>query len=412
MLRILPRIVLIAGLCVLALPLAALAQQGEEACPAFVFEALEVSAAACDGTARNEACYGHDDVSAEPVPDAATFTFAAAGDIVPLTDLRRLQLEGMDLADQTWGVALLRLQADLPDTLPGQNVTLVLFGDVVLDNAPLAADAGGESFGPMQAFYFATGLGDPPCAEAPVSGLLIQTPEEAEQAITLTINEATVTLGSTAFLQAEAGGDMVVSLLDGAGQITAAGETQAVPAGSQTRLPLDDDLAAAGPPSPPEPFDETRLLGLPLDLLAEEIEVPPPLTEDEIADYLASQAPVGGGLPTPGIWVVETTVVSITCEGFSQTMDMSAESRGEQGVLTVEDGGATIVVSDLEEGVIFTFERAADGAYTASLTVEGMVMAMTITVLDSETIELRQEGAQEGCTFTTMTTIVRVGDAK
>ena len=34
-----------------------------------------------------------------------------------------------------WGVSLMQLQANLPDTLPGQNVTVLLFGDVTLQPA-------------------------------------------------------------------------------------------------------------------------------------------------------------------------------------------------------------------------------------------------------------------------------------
>jgi hypothetical protein len=45
----------------------------------------------------------------------------------------------MSLSDETWGVSLMRLQANLPDSLPGQNATFLLFGDVQIENAVTAA---------------------------------------------------------------------------------------------------------------------------------------------------------------------------------------------------------------------------------------------------------------------------------
>ncbi len=55
---------------------------------------------------------------------------------------------------------MLRIQANLPDTMPGQNVTILLFGDVSIYNADSEDD---ETYGPMQAFYFRAGVGDAPC---------------------------------------------------------------------------------------------------------------------------------------------------------------------------------------------------------------------------------------------------------
>jgi uncharacterized protein YgiM (DUF1202 family) len=56
----------------------------------------------------------------------------------------------------------------------------------------LTGDA--PAYGPMQAFYFTTGLGAPACHTAP-NGLVVQSPQEV--ATTLTINDQTFTIGST-----------------------------------------------------------------------------------------------------------------------------------------------------------------------------------------------------------------------
>jgi uncharacterized protein YgiM (DUF1202 family) len=104
-------------------------------CEALVKAALETADSACDDTARNQACYGNVILTATPREDAADFHFQKAGDIADIANLQSLTLSSMSLTDETWGVALLKLQANLPDTLPGQNVTFLLFGDVSLTDA-------------------------------------------------------------------------------------------------------------------------------------------------------------------------------------------------------------------------------------------------------------------------------------
>jgi hypothetical protein len=74
-------------------------------------------------------------VNAEPQPGLEGFSFEQAGDIVDVVNVLSLQLESLDEENGEWGVALMKLQASLPDTLPGQNVTFVLFGNVEIENA-------------------------------------------------------------------------------------------------------------------------------------------------------------------------------------------------------------------------------------------------------------------------------------
>jgi hypothetical protein len=107
----------------------------EETCPAIVQTALTALDAACSGTERNQVCYGNVRVQATPTGNIADFVFDTPGDIVSVSALGTLALSPMDTVAGDWGVALLRLQANLPDTLPGQNVIMLLFGEVVIDNA-------------------------------------------------------------------------------------------------------------------------------------------------------------------------------------------------------------------------------------------------------------------------------------
>jgi len=207
----------IALVLLLALLLAAarpiLAQGSGDACPALVERALRLAGDSCAMLARDTACYGHTRVSATFREGRTDLVFAAPADRVPLADLRALATAPLDVQAQTWGVALLHVQADVPETLPGQAITFLLMGDTMLeDTAPPGA-------APLRAMYFKTGLGAPECAEAP-SALVIRSPDGVP--VALTINDLAVQLSSTAvFSLAEvetaegAAPAMVITLLQG-----------------------------------------------------------------------------------------------------------------------------------------------------------------------------------------------------
>ena len=101
-------------------------------CPAFVRTVLETVASACENIEGNQLCYGHPALTLVPRENAADFTFEQSGDRVSLADVQSLQLGAFNLSDETWGAALMKLQPNL--STPEQNVTFVLFGDVVIEN--------------------------------------------------------------------------------------------------------------------------------------------------------------------------------------------------------------------------------------------------------------------------------------
>ncbi|MEO8393275.1 MAG: SH3 domain-containing protein [Chloroflexota bacterium] len=111
----------------------ALAQDGT--CSAIIQQAMAQVQNGCALTGRNQACYGYVSLDATPREGVQDFTFAKAGDLASVGDLDTLRLGALDPANNTWGVALMKLQANLPDALPGQNVTFLLFGDVEIQNA-------------------------------------------------------------------------------------------------------------------------------------------------------------------------------------------------------------------------------------------------------------------------------------
>jgi len=252
-------------------------------CPALVQTALDSIDETCADTGRNQACYGNVSIDLQAQDDAEVEAFENPGDLVALNDISTMTLAPLDETTETWGVALMKLQANVPDTLPGQNVTFLLFGDVVIENA--VEDK--SEFTPMQAFYFQSGVGDAGCEEAPESGLLIQTPEGVEE-ILLNVNGANMSLGSTAFLQAgrvedsEDEFELTISVLEGEGTIEAFDEVRPIPAGSWLRLPADRNFNVIGAPELPRPYQNDRHQRLPIRGLERQFEPQQPLTDNEI----------------------------------------------------------------------------------------------------------------------------------
>lgn len=112
----------------------ALATLLSEDCPTLVQQALIATDRLCDATGRNQACYGHARLEAQPQAGWPSFTFHQAGDIVDVTAIQSLHLSPMEITTGNWGVALMRLQANLPASQPN-DVTLLTFGDVKIQNA-------------------------------------------------------------------------------------------------------------------------------------------------------------------------------------------------------------------------------------------------------------------------------------
>ncbi len=107
----------------------------DNTCPAIISDALEAVDALCNETGRNQVCYGNVMLTVEVQEGIEDAIFETPGDIVDVANIRSLALSPMDEAAGEWGVSLMKLQANLPNTLPGQNVTILLFGDVEIETA-------------------------------------------------------------------------------------------------------------------------------------------------------------------------------------------------------------------------------------------------------------------------------------
>jgi hypothetical protein len=135
----------------------------------------------------------------------------------------------------------------------------------------------------MQAFRLKTGVSDASCEEAPESGLLVQTPEGADE-IAFNVNGVDVSMGSTVLFQADPDQGMSVSTLEGAAFVAAEDGAQPIVPGSWVRIAINRELQASAGPELPESYQKrARLLqNLPIRLLQRKIQIAPPLTAEQI----------------------------------------------------------------------------------------------------------------------------------
>ena len=246
-----------------------------EPCADIVERAFSAVDRSCQETGRNEVCYGNIALDAIPQAQVRDFNFSHTGDIENVSRIQSLQLHGMDEARGEWGLALMRLQATLPESLPGQNATIILFGDVGIERRVDMEQ------NPMQAFFLETGLGHPRCSEVPQHGLIVQTPHGAGE-VKLNINGLDVVMGSTVLFQAQAGEAMQITTIEGSAVIEMDGQQFPVLAGTQVSIPLDDNLNAIGTPSLPESYAFDDVAAMPTSLLEREIEIAPPMPSDRL----------------------------------------------------------------------------------------------------------------------------------
>lgn len=115
--------------------------QDSETCPALVEKAFTTLGQSCDNLDRNSVCYGHDRVDATFREAVADDFFTQSGDTSELTPLETIHTYGLDEALERWGIALMRVQANIPNTLPGQAVVFMLLGETAAQNAVKPEDA-------------------------------------------------------------------------------------------------------------------------------------------------------------------------------------------------------------------------------------------------------------------------------
>jgi hypothetical protein len=107
----------------------------QNTCPALVEQALIQVDDDCASLDRNSACYGYNLVSASFTEPVEENFFTAPSDRTAIRIVESIGTAAMAVEEDVWGVALLNLQANIPNTIPGQSVRFVLLGNMEIENA-------------------------------------------------------------------------------------------------------------------------------------------------------------------------------------------------------------------------------------------------------------------------------------
>jgi hypothetical protein len=283
------------GLALVLLMVAPVIGWAQAECSAWVDQAVAASQAGCQQLGRNQVCYGNVAMEVEMQADAAPIRFEQVGDVAEVNSVKRMILSPLEPLAERWGVAIMKLQANIPNTLPGQNVTFVLFGGVEVTNAVDPHMPGEQT--PMQAFVLRQTVQSTRCDSVPADGMLVQTPQGVRN-VSFQVNGIDIQAGSTVNFQP--GERLKISTLEGAAYARSGGGTQVIVAGTTVSVPLDEAGIANAAPGLPEAYTEAfgRLDALPLALLGEGIEIAEPLDGAALESLLAriqANGPLCGG---------------------------------------------------------------------------------------------------------------------
>lgn len=125
------------------------------------------------------------------------------------------------------------------------------------------ADLTPPEFGAMQSIELLSGKAQTDCGtDIPDSGILLQSPNGTPDSLRFKVNGVEIQLNGTAFIQAQAGGNLTVSILEGQATISSTSAS----AGDSVVIALDNNLAASGSPNI-ESFDPAIVDILPVRLL-------------------------------------------------------------------------------------------------------------------------------------------------
>ena len=131
----------VALLLLLTLGFASMATQAQS-CSETVQAAIEAVARNCADLARDSVCNAYPPASASAFDDAAV-TFDQAGQRASALDLHSVSTGALDADANHWGIAVLHLSANLPQTYAGPGLLIMLAGEAAVVNqvAPDAAMA-------------------------------------------------------------------------------------------------------------------------------------------------------------------------------------------------------------------------------------------------------------------------------
>jgi hypothetical protein len=220
----------------------------QASCQALIDQAMQASGQYCDQIGPNRVCYGNNTVKADLVSNASQ-RFSERGDVIDITQLQRLSASPLNTYNNEWGIAVFKVLANLPRSLPGETVKMVVFGNTSLDK-------NGES---LQSFYFSSELGQIVCEKVPFDGLMVSMPDGT--GVKFIVNGAEVTLMGNASFKATKGDKMEVSLFSGLARIVSNGQEQYFGAGQKVDVKLGgaNGNESVGPPSAPQPLSPDEM---------------------------------------------------------------------------------------------------------------------------------------------------------
>lgn len=231
-----------------------------DTCPPLIYESIVQTNEVCNTTGRNQICYGSTSIDVQ-IRDNADISFAQPGDLSALDEVESIQTSALDVINEEFGIALMQVQANVPNSLPGQVVTFLLMGDASV------TDSASDGQRPMDAFQFRTGIGAPSCEDVNFDTLVIDSPDGL--VVTFNVNGIDVELGSTAAFIGKPDNVLDMLVVEGEGIVTANGESVTVTAGNWTQIQMDDaGTTAIGTPVDPTPFSPERIAHIPFDLLS------------------------------------------------------------------------------------------------------------------------------------------------
>jgi hypothetical protein len=126
-----------------------LTQDGANSCPTLVKQALQAVGNNCGGLTRNSACYGFNRVNAIFSENVNEGAFSKPSDLAGLKTLQSIDTAALNENLKEWGVAVMSVQANIPNSLPGQAISFILLGDVAVDNAVPADQAVAPAANPI-----------------------------------------------------------------------------------------------------------------------------------------------------------------------------------------------------------------------------------------------------------------------
>lgn len=131
---------------------------------------------------------------------------------------------------------------------------------------------------PFEAFRLTTSSGQL-CADAPASGLLLQSPN-LEDTVQLNINGVDLTFTGTVLLAAVPDAPLTVATIEGTAIVVVGEDTLRLAAGAQAQIHADDDSAVV-------PYNLAAVALSPLLYVERRVQPPAPLTVDAITDLQA-----------------------------------------------------------------------------------------------------------------------------